>query len=433
MGKIEELLLKHSVMVNQGSGCLFQPNDSDYTYVLTAKHCITDENKQILDKENISVFDDSGKKLDVKERYYHHTEDAAILTVEKIDGINLYYTSCTDSQDLILFGYPQRKRGEQYEFDKIDCQVNFELGDLIEIKSNDPLFTEEFSVKENTVGFSGCGVFKKSNDSLLLVGIVYRLSEERGVGAKILLQPKKCFMDIVSKNKKALAPLIPKHLTSFEDYKENIWNGFDSELDGSRIRLEDIAAEVIKKNITPMLICKLYRDKLCVPRNNDLVNDNELWSGWLELLTYCKLDNDLIESEKEQIEILRLLMKNRRFFYNSEVKEWRSLLGDIIRQDLRELGKGACIIVNTICSYTPRKTKVSFNNIVNDIGRVHLSRSRMRVDEGIDPAKDFTFIHLLEFKERIFDNDNLINLGYGDEEKITEELKKSIKLAFKNE
>ena len=81
----------------------------------------------------------------------------------------------------------------------------------------------------------------------------------------------------------------------------------------------------------------------------------------------------------------------------------------------------------------PPKTKLDSSRIIKEIDRAQIYKSRMRVDEGIDPAKDFTFIHLLEFKKRIFENGSLSDLGYGDEDKITEELKKSIKLAYKNE
>ena len=38
MATLGELYRYYTVVVNNGSGCLFQPPDQDFTYVLTVKH-----------------------------------------------------------------------------------------------------------------------------------------------------------------------------------------------------------------------------------------------------------------------------------------------------------------------------------------------------------------------------------------------------------
>jgi len=429
MARLEDLLTKYSVKVNEGSGCFFQPNDANYTYVLTAKHCITDDKENILTKKDISVYTNSGTKIEVKGVYPHKTKDAAILKVDLVPGIDLDYTSCANSETLIIFGYPQSRRGQPLESDKIDCEVNYKKDYFIEIKSNDLLFTSEFTVAENTVGLSGCGVFKKSNNSLLLIGIVYRLAEGRGVGGKILLQPMDNFMEIIEENN--LKPLIAFHLATFRSYKDKLWRQYSTILPYLKIQLEDAVDGIINKNVSPILIKNHFQEKLCVPHENGWLNDSELWAGWLEFLTYCKLIKE--ETQSEGLTFALEIIDNKCLFYNNEQKDWTNLIRKIFDLDLRGLKPGACIAINSNCYPPPPKTKLNSKLIRKLIDRDPISQSRILVDQGVNPITDFTFVHLLEFNERIGKNNTLYDLEFGDETTIINELKNTIKKVFENE
>jgi hypothetical protein len=449
MCNIDDLYRKYSVKVNNGSGCLFQPdvsalNDSDFTYVLTAKHNLQNEDKtEVFSKKEIKVYRGSEEspenELEVKAVYPHADEnkDAAILKVSPVkDDIRVCYTSCNRHDSVRFFGYPNRKSDEDIKTDSYDCEVHDKTQDKrIVIEPGIPFDTYDGNAHDNVKGFSGCGVFKEAQRDILLVGILSRLADATGAGGKILVLPIDYFNEIISKYN--LPPLIPNHLTSFEEYKDKIWTDYDSSLHGAKNLLKESADEIIKRKITPILISHVLSGKLCLPHNMTGVNDDKLWSGWLEMLTYSKIDKEgkapIEDLELDEMKYFEKLRKNICFFYNNSVNDWISLVRKVFDLDLRELNKGASIIINTVGERTPPKTKINTNRIIREIDQDPISRSKMRIDKGINPTKDFTFIHLQEFHKRISDNSNLDDLGFGKEKTIAEELRKSIRMAFENE
>ena len=99
----ENDIKKYSVILGEGSGALFQPADSDKTYVLSARHVFYDEikderggKKSEVKKEITLRFSDSQneeKIIEIKngENYFEHSEssiDASILLLPDIEGYN---------------------------------------------------------------------------------------------------------------------------------------------------------------------------------------------------------------------------------------------------------------------------------------------------------------------------------------------------------
>jgi hypothetical protein len=188
MGNIDDLYRKYAVTVNNGSGCLFQPDKSEYTYVLTAKHNIQNKDKtEIFLKENIIVYrgkeQNPENELKVLDVYPHEDacKDAAILKVDYVDdNINLFHTTCERGDSVAIFGYPSRKRKGKYKTDIVDCNVKRVIeGELIEITPKDVPFTYDANAHKILKGFSGSGVFKEVGDdsdkNILLIGGSFRI------------------------------------------------------------------------------------------------------------------------------------------------------------------------------------------------------------------------------------------------------------------
>tara|TARA_R110000868_G_scaffold243900_1_gene499994 strand:- start:21544 stop:21936 length:393 start_codon:yes stop_codon:yes gene_type:complete len=112
----ENDIKKYSVILEEGSGVLFQPADSDKTYVLSAKHVFYDEIEDVrggkkieLKKEITLRFSDSQneeKVIEIKigENYFEHSEssiDAAILLLPDIEG----YDQIFIDNDISSTGY----------------------------------------------------------------------------------------------------------------------------------------------------------------------------------------------------------------------------------------------------------------------------------------------------------------------------------------
>lgn len=467
MAELEELFTRYAVKVDNGikngSGCLFQPNTGEFTYVLTAKHCIQDEKDNISEPGQITVCRDdkisSKEQIEVIGVYYHEDEDAAILTVKRIEDfkdIRLQFTFCEEDDIVRFFGYPEIKKNLKIKSDVVKCEFLRKMDNRsIEITTNQVQFTNEVSVFEALGGFSGSGVFKKNkkNNDIFLVGILSRLSIPGGVGGKITVLSMGCFVDIVAHYKEKLKPLTPEHLNSYEEYKEKIWVGY-SRLPLQHEVLRYFAGEVIKKGVTPLILYNHFQEKFLFPRNcnvMDWINETSLWTGWLEFLTYNKIIKE--KTKSKELELALELLGDNYFFYNNEVEDWIELINKKIFRELdrREVKRGTCIVINTkykdILPIT--KMKVNIKSIVPSIGNVQnvdhidqglkpIRRYPEKEKQNIDSTKGYTFLHLQEFKKKFIDNKRLQELGGIDpadagtdeKKKITEEFKKSINSGF---
>tara|TARA_R110002072_G_scaffold302796_1_gene488829 strand:+ start:18707 stop:19168 length:462 start_codon:yes stop_codon:yes gene_type:complete len=126
-------LKKHTVKVGSGSGCLFQPMDEGYTYILTAKHLFqTDEPKA----EN-RAYVENGSEIMLTFQYHDNDEwiedpvpfileigvnffphekaqvDAVILKIPYKEGFDNIFIRDTNTADTFyLCGFPGRLNDE---------------------------------------------------------------------------------------------------------------------------------------------------------------------------------------------------------------------------------------------------------------------------------------------------------------------------------
>ena len=90
MPTIGDLYRHFTVVVNNGSGCIFQPSAGDYTYIFTVKHnLIIDKEINDYKKEDIKVsrnYEAYTKNifLPVTNVFIHPDKDCAIVQVAKV-------------------------------------------------------------------------------------------------------------------------------------------------------------------------------------------------------------------------------------------------------------------------------------------------------------------------------------------------------------
>jgi hypothetical protein len=117
------LLPKFTVKVEGGSGCLFQPINDEYSYVLTANHVISGHNapsiiRQNLD-ENGNVINESLEIIGEPFRHSDNNKDAAIIKVKKIadiDSILRADLSSENSEGFYLCGHPNSRENNAYSW-----------------------------------------------------------------------------------------------------------------------------------------------------------------------------------------------------------------------------------------------------------------------------------------------------------------------------
>ena len=117
---------KYVVVVNGGSGCIFQPVDKEYSYILTAKHNLTDNNNRIDTLIRFQYNKNKWEKLPIeidslvegKNYLSHPDKDIAILKINRITDLEPIHR--IDTNDILqepdnycLCGYPETRRNAE--------------------------------------------------------------------------------------------------------------------------------------------------------------------------------------------------------------------------------------------------------------------------------------------------------------------------------
>ena len=106
-----------TVKIQNGSGCIIQPDSDDFTYIFTAKHNVI--NKNIADiKVELYLLDNSGKKskIEIKNirkiyNHYENEKDASIIVFDKLNSfeIPLIFNEIKNDNNYILCGFPNTR------------------------------------------------------------------------------------------------------------------------------------------------------------------------------------------------------------------------------------------------------------------------------------------------------------------------------------
>ena len=351
---------KHSVIVNDGSGVLIQPMSIEYTYVLTAKHCIQEDkdNPKSRIRQHHTVFSAEGKEITVLEYIYHETKDIAILIVKPQSKHDLMvsYESLDVNDQVWLCGFPEDRRelkGDEYS----SLLFNYEKM----INESLILAPDTLGVTaSNIVGFSGGGLFTLGGQDKaeLLCAIETKMhgNLNREYHGKISAIPISEFEQLIEDTHKlysgrSLAPLLPLHLSSFEhllQFSFNVLRGCADD-DGLNLLqgcLRETATENIKVNLFPHEILVKFKKYLKVHnRPEHELRSRELWVSLLELLVI----SILIDKPKTvDLTYLEAMLKSRRLMYIGGSGTWREYLTDILQSGLENLNQNGIIVTKTL-------------------------------------------------------------------------------------
>jgi len=208
---IEDLYNKHAVKIIsgliEGSGCIIQPACPDYSYIFTAKHCLTEDNT--CDKETVQIkrFNCCSEFTVIIHDIYLHTEyDIAIIKIDKIpELLQTTIHQPIKDQSVSIYGYPLLLKGQPETRENLNFNISFRRETHSELTSDKIQFTFEKSVPEAIIGFSGSGVFYEKDLGLCVVGILTKLKAPDGAYSKFCAFDIKLFEELIcSKNLSSL-------------------------------------------------------------------------------------------------------------------------------------------------------------------------------------------------------------------------------------
>ena len=432
------------VILNAGSGCIFQPMDDAHTYVLTAKHNIRD-NKitqfvrfRLNENNNWDEINIPLEALVENENYFPHPDkDIAIIKIEKIpdlENIIRFDEIDVDSSGYILAGYPEARRisKQKENWFRRDEDVT-----IMDIKYK---HLREAKLPGNAgydaiVGQSGGGILKISGDYILLAGIQNKMADAYGEQlGRVEFSPIYLFDEIIETHQEQLSPLNPPYYKSFKFLKDHIMNLeeciFEDNVEYTKRYLKNITDEIIKNQLTPNIIRnKLNKRMLCHDEKEDCFSRKGLWIAWLEFFIVLKVLGKDPQTEQE----LEDVFNKYRIIYSSSEKGWGNFfVKAIYYSDYKGLkAKDYVIFAN---DDDMPATTILRKGVVTNISK-DISTDYMKIDEGIkNPIDSFNFIHIKAFQKNCIleKEQEYSRFNFTNNDKLLKKLKKEYEKIIKN-
>lgn len=407
MPTIDEQLRFFAVKVNNGSGCLFQPDSKEYTYVLTVKHNLEIENDAgenvLMPSNDIRIYRNNvnGEPIPgVIACETHETLDLALIVIPYIGDTEMVLTHSYPTKDEIisLYGYPSRlsnSEGEKRESVRCFCDMQHEDGTGTEIRTEQPQYTWEINSQKSLVGLSGCGVFADINGALVLKGIFPELKDPTGANNKLISYYVSNFNSIA--DKLGRKHLFPSGLLSFKPYINKVFHGLDPYL---KQCMDKNIESVINSGISPIKIAERNKDALVVPASEkyaDSFSQTKLWTAWLELLTLLKISKPEIQNLEDSCSTVPLYFSANQH-----------LIKGIIRLFLTDSKLISLIRNNSLIAFASLEqaggldhlSKDKVRNIVVKADAPDSFGGRMMINRA-SQIPDFSIIHIEHFENKI--------------------------------
>lgn len=391
-----------TVKVAGGSGCLFQPLNSEYSYVLTAKHVIEGiENIEIVRQyigEDGTRVDEQLEILEVPYLHNNPGKDVAIIKVKKIDGIESLLRSDLNSlerENWYLCGHPDSREnnGFSYRKNKLKIENPVELYIEGEIERN--------VNHSEIVGQSGGGIIKYESSCFLLAGIQKKMAveDEEETLSRIHFAPLSFFDEIIEENEANLSPLFPPYIGTFSILLQEIFPFPNLLVKQELIRNTLVAiSESICDGTNPDKIIKEYGQKFLVNGTPEhIIYHKSLWKSLLEFLTIIKL-----YEETTDLDDFTNIHKKRKMLV-VDTDKWTKKLEEIYKSDLSEIEKGGSIVICATNESEPSKTEISTQELV--ILDISTPLDKMNISNTVEnPFSDLKLVNIFKFQHHIINN-----------------------------
>lgn len=431
----ENDLKRYTVILDDGSGVLFQPLDETKTYILSARHVFYEDvlhddgpnTSKLKSTINYSFSDNQNQKNEVEiikdSNYFEHDiVDAAILVLDVNLNLNEIFVDdrTTGFEGFNLTGYPESKRNSDDQYDK---QL---ISDLISY--NDNLITLRLVVNhldhKQITGFSGGGIIKTNGDSLLLAGIQSK-TPNRPCDGVINVVPIKRFEEIVDWNN--LSKLLPSYLTNIELLINSIIS-YNETLPTLKPKLQ----VAIRKQFSQVK-CELnniysrnYLNKLSTSSGG--IKSKRFWTSFLEY----GLIISLIEVEGFNEDVLAKMNLTKKFIFSDSSKDIYDLYSEILLFASENIDNDCQILLATnITPISANKRRMQASQVNLNVGNVVDNETIDRVQTS-SKIKEIIHLKAIEF-DCINSNENTLNqYSIQQFEEILTEIKRLVHEFFTN-
>jgi len=406
-----EELRRYIVIINGGSGVIYQASDIDHTYILTAKHVIEKAGNMVNQLFRYEFDGDTwiAKNIpfDIKvgENYFADEQaDIAILKIARLDGFDQLFRTAGDTErtGYLLAGYPLKRRGQNTT---VDLSNSYRVNEPVTLQTVKNNHLREANVAGNPNideinGQSGGAIGIIKDDVFFLVGIQSQMVEaiNESLGA-VEFCPVSTFDQLVKAHPDKLSPLYPAFMGCFSHLKECVLKldagFFETNVAYTRNYLQDMTTHIVASALTPAVVKEHFQARLLINNQREnLLDQKALWIAWLEFLIILRF----IRQEEVLPENIEEMFYEYRLIFSGTKEDWAKDMSNIVKSDFKGLKKGGKIIVATDSVPIQSIIPTSF---IDDIVRAREPlKSQMQIDEGFaHPLASYQLIHLHAFQE----------------------------------
>lgn len=391
-----------TVKIANGSGCLFQPLSDDYSYVLTAKHVIEDEEELEIIRQFINTEGEQiDEKIEILEPPYLHSDpnkDAAIVKVKKVKNLTPILRADLNSikkNNWYLCGHPESREENNFSYRKNKLTLLNPVNNYIEAEIEKNVNHSEI------VGQSGGGIIKIENSCFLLAGVQKKMAagDEQESLSRIHFAPLTFFDEIIESNKDKLSQLFPPYIGAFNFLLKEIFPlpNLLVKTDLIKQTLNSISMKVCE-GIKPEKIINDYTgDFLANGTPKHIIYHKTLWKSLLEFFTIIKLyEEDITLNDLASIH-------KRRKMLIVDADKWTMKLEDIYKSDLSEIEKGGTIVVCATNEVETNKTEI----LPNELAIIDISTpiDEMNISSTVEnPFNDLRLVNIFKFQDHVINN-----------------------------
>jgi len=422
-------LRRYTVILEGGSGCIFQPLTTNYTYIITAKHLLEDKVNAKRGVKKIRVRKKDGTSIEInRQEYVDNIWTEPVVPFKLKHGVNYFEHDHADIAILkitpALKGFDQIVVEEDYLLKTgfLLCGYPVELRGGLKYTTKDILnfigpinYGESAQLSTNLNhtfinGMSGGGVIKEAVDSISIIGIQSQMASTGLAAGQIGFVPMKFANEIIANPAYAgkLEPLLPPFFSSFKFLKDEIFKmklGRGSKNKGDKLaRMMTLKAKEIQESLlTPKAIREYLQANLPTVYKQDAeeLNLKRVWMLWLEILAVL----NIVKEKRNCLGDLENIFKQVRIFY-SDVDEdyWMTQLHKLPWKDYHGLADGGLVVcASNIAATESHKLEFTTPDLawVKEVeGEFEEKNYGVRTDEGTKfPMRRFNFVNISFFKE----------------------------------
>lgn len=395
-----------------GSGVLLRIGTEDYSYLMSAGHCIFhDSIESNIEYQKVTIFRQingniQDYSINLISHIYCKESDLIVFKTEYIRDIPICMIANIERNDHIhIVGFPNALKGSQNKFKRYDLMGNLNMSPNdyhMQIDCNRSLSTLENTPYDNIAGYSGSGIYSIEHEELFLCGIVIELGNSSGV-FDYVVGSKFCEVQ-ANLQEKGWCLLNSLETCSFDAYRNKIGEYVDNAL----FAVCTSQMSEIRDNVTPKMIIEHCGKKLIWPYSERQLGRERIWESWLLYLMFRCIENKENLKEDNYYWICREYNSRKvKLIYSSKDNKLPEFLMDYCQNSFLDINENDFIIITTDKIPTQKYLNTEkITKIVTNVSSAICTNNEILIDV-VEQIKNISIIHIrkiLDELQEVIDN-----------------------------